>query len=329
MHKMNSRMPVQMKTACEDALSRTSIVPDIQELIVLVMGIKTVIEDLKTSLHQTTIGPEIFLKSYGDTSTITQRGVCSYLPAMLKANAFHLEFQDQSRQVKRIAAKVHSLEADPETIFQLEEWWRSSHSDSLWIQESPYTETPSPLAIETISLAETAGLPIIGCFCERQFDPSFVELAHTELLIRLVYSLVYQLVHTFEEQFSSTLDLSKERFSRLDRDPSTIPLALELVEDLLSLKSGRLIIVIDGIQIFDDAAPSLQHHLSHLLRILQGSCQQDHRVDELALKTLYTTPGQALILMDRHSIKNILELLDGRGEGGYLLGSAMVLQDMK
>ncbi|KAE9379869.1 hypothetical protein N431DRAFT_448705 [Stipitochalara longipes BDJ] len=301
MHKMSGRIPIEMQMACEAAISRTSLEPDITALTNLVIDIKKMLENMKTSLDRPVLRPEIFLTINNYNKTTANETLYHYTPAMLKANAFHLEFQDESWRLRSAPLEVHGIEANPNLIFRIEEWWNYSHSNAIWIQEAPDAETPSSLATDIVALAQTAGLPVVSCFCERQFDSQFTELTQLDLLIRLTYSLIYQLVGTFEVEFASNLAFQTERFSRLDRDPSTIPMALKLIQDLIAVKSGRLLIVLDGMQLFDgfNGQSGEKSYLSDLFHILSSSDSSQGNCEPAILKTLFTTPGQALILTDK------------------------------
>jgi hypothetical protein len=324
MHKM----PTEMQIAGQDAINRTSLEPDIKALTNLIIDVKNMLEGVKGSLDEPTIRPQIFLSGNNYGSATTAKTLYHYTPAMLKSNAFHLEFKDQTCRLGGICNEVHSIEADPGLIFQLDQWWNSSHSDAFWIQESPDAETPSTLATELVALAHTAGFPVVACFCDRRFDIRLSELTQIDLIIRLVYAFVYQLVHSFKVDFSIVLDFSKERFSRLNRDPSTILVALKLAEDLISVKSSRLLLVIDGIQVFDDVSEEpVRSLLSDFFRILQTPSQEHSNQKPAVLKTLFTTSGQNLLLENQLKSENIMEIFGGRGAGAYLLGSEMKLAE--
>ncbi|MCJ1308966.1 hypothetical protein MMC25_002621 [Agyrium rufum] len=67
-------------------------------------------------------------------------------------------------------------------------------------------------------------------------------------LISLLYSLISQLVFHLKSALESSIDLSDERFSRLDGTMTTWSVALCLFEDLVSLSLPYVICVIDGIE---------------------------------------------------------------------------------
>ena len=158
MHKMRDRIPTEMQIACQDAINRTSLEPDIKALTNLIIDIKNMLEGVKGFLDEPTIRPQIFLSGNNYGSATTAKTLYHYTPAMLKSNAFHLEFRDQTCRLGGICNEVHSIEADPGLIFQLDQWWNSSHSDAFWIQ--PHRLTASAMTRSAVSGAATSAITV-------------------------------------------------------------------------------------------------------------------------------------------------------------------------
>ena len=173
----------------------------------------------------------------------------------------------------------------PASVYlQLEQWLSASESRVLWIYGSPTTSKPSDLSSTSAFVVSTinhAKLPLIAHQCQS---------SESEMgaLISLVYSVVIQLIWLLPEDFSTDIDLSPRRFSFLDRSTERLPHVLLLMEDLLTLASRLLVVIIDGIQLCENGLDELRGtgvYLNFFREILKNG--EKDRV----LKTLFTTDG--------------------------------------
>lgn len=72
------------------------------------------------------------------------------------------------------------------------------------------------------------------------------------MLTTMVYSVIIQLASLLPKTFSTDIDLSLGRFNSLDRTKESLPHALLLLEDLLSLAPRQFAVVIDDILLCED-----------------------------------------------------------------------------
>ncbi len=104
----------------------------------------------------------------------------------------------------------------------------------------------------------------------------------------MIYSVVIQLIWLLPEKFCTDVDLSSDRFNQLDRSIRTLPHALLLMEDLLTLVPQLLVVILDGVQLCEDGRDDEQGtgmFLNFFLAILKNS------MEGRVAKVLFTTDG--------------------------------------
>jgi hypothetical protein len=107
-------------------------------------------------------------------------------------------------------------------------------------------------------------------------------------IIYLVYSLVSQVVDELLEYMKSVDGIDPERFKLLDGSFGSLQNALELFKDLLDHINGRVIWVLDSLDLLEN--DSTVEHLKHLYRIAQ--LRESTKGDMI----LFTTNGECSFL---------------------------------
>jgi hypothetical protein len=187
--------------------------------------------------------------------------------------------------------------ADKRVDARLRRWWADPKSTFLWIQE-PLDRSTSLISTAILIAAQRADIRVIRFSCVDECGTGTSISTRLGLLIKLVHSFIYQLVQHLQSDFTSEIEFTSSRFKSIGQSVETLPLALDLLRDLLSLDSTPLICEIDGFHKLEDRRDvSLTTYLIELLKVLRlfkGSSTGLHQV----VKSLITTPGQSLTLLE-------------------------------
>lgn len=147
-------------------------------------------------------------------------------------------------------------------------------------------------------LAREARIAVVSYFCRLSYDePPRNRTRETIELIALVYSMIRQLIELLPRQLHMCqVDLSSERFNKLDGTLRTWDEALKLLGDLLALlEEPMLVVVIDGLQCLDDHKEmSTELQLKQLVELMQ--CATNTVGKGCILKVMFTTSGNSVAL---------------------------------
>lgn len=233
-------------------------------------------------------------------------------PAALKAYSAHLKSRYQSKLVEDCNFPLHGIPADSEITGRLQSWWGSETSEILWVQAPPLDIAEKSFASYVVALSQAADFPAMTYFCQRVNADGY-PLSQSDSFIDLVYSLIYQLCSCITDDISDPVDLSDSRFSTLDGTLRSVPDAFSLFKDLLSLKSGRQLLIIDGIEILDYSNdPCFEAYLKTLFQIIGG------RDENNVIKTLITTEGHSGVVLDQVGWENTVDAsLSSSADGFY------------
>lgn len=241
-----------------------------------------------------------------------------YTADMLKFNVSHLDarFNQLSDETHIRSVNIDGISAGVEVTYHLQTWWASDESAMLWIQGSSQSRNEW-LAGDIVAMARQANIPVLAYFCER-FGLNGAENSQADLLIDLIYALVYQLVASVTADFSSSLDFGPSRFALLDGTMASLSPALLLLQDLLSLKPGRQLVVLDGLHLLDYSHnEDVERSLQHLFRILNPAVNSSGPPSSI-IKTLVTTDEPALMLEEEVEPRMIVDATISLGSGGLL-----------
>ena len=228
----------------------------------------------------------------------------------LQSESKHLQaFFDSDHQVADFEPDVEVV-AESSVIISLQKWITSPRSQALAIGGSLSTVSPSPSAMISACyacFAREAQLPVLSHFCTLPTHELPGQTLHQQGLIGLTYSLIRQLIDNLPTvvDSDSLLDLTAERFRKVDGTPASWAAALSLVDTLFHFAPPVLICIVDGIdKIHDD---STDVALRELIRVLlshtryRPAVSGDSTGTTFLFKLLFTVAGRPSALVETMS----------------------------
>ena len=209
----------------------------------------------------------------------------------------------QQEHVLTMVAQAQNLNVDIAIFDRIQRWNTASGSRMLWIQGPFQASTPSRytlLSTTVLATAQRASIPTISYFCKMGTD-----------MVNMVYSLILQLVELIPYDFRSDLDFTSTRFDVLDRTMGSVVDAIWLLKDLLSVGPYMLFIIIDGLQVLENA--SNLSSLKEFLNVLSSVARRKDTNHSRTVKILFTTDGFVDTLTSL-SMDERLDALDFTGE---------------
>lgn len=203
----------------------------------------------------------------------------------------HLEDYFSRSRVRLSPDDFNLMEGGDEVITRLSEWSQGLCPPILWLEgptlevddfENPLTS----IAAKLVSTVAAHNLPAISYFCELPRTGEDRNTPEADGSISLLYALLRQFIETLPPRLETTIDFSEERFARLDGSLNTWTEAIELLGDLLSVLSGVVFCVIDGLHWLDD--PGTDAPLAQLITALRHE----------RLRVLFTTCGRSGCLLE-------------------------------
>ncbi|MCJ1308632.1 hypothetical protein MMC25_002285 [Agyrium rufum] len=174
--------------------------------------------------------------------------VKAYAQAYLELVSRHIESY-HPHNFPTIMLSIPGIQQTSSSIFQrLQGWLSDPGSEVLWVYGPATSQRPSTITISATHIVEMlkqANVPVIAYSCDRddaEEDP-FDEL------VRMVYSLIRQLVWLAPKNFKSTRTFDEERFALLNGKASSLDEALSLFRDLFEIVPRLLFCVIDGLDL--------------------------------------------------------------------------------
>jgi hypothetical protein len=217
-----------------------------------------------------------------------------YTAAELQSNVSRLVVQNLFVPDAACVFRASQFRPDKRVDAKLRWWWTESQSSRLWIQEPLGDRSASLIATSVFIAAQRAEIPVIRFCCVDEYGPP----APLELLIKLVHSFIYQLAYQVQSAFTSEADLASSRFDNLDKTVEALPLALDLLRDLICVDSKPLICEIDWFHLLENRrSRQLTKYLQELLGVLRSSINISNGSPRI-MKLLITTPGQSLMLLE-------------------------------
>jgi hypothetical protein len=206
---------------------------------------------------------------------------------------------------------IEGVTADSEITLRMQEWWKLDDFGILWVQTAPQDDfVHNSLASDMVALSREADIPVLAYFC-RRLDPDGQAPNQVEILANMMYSLVYQMsMHLASVgELSATSDMM-ETASKLDGSARSLSHALEFIRKFLAMTPGRLLLVLDGLEILEYSNDTfLEQHLRGLYRLL--------RECEPSIKTLMLTEGHSGMISDGVGWENTVDASMGNGSDGF------------
>lgn len=178
-----------------------------------------------------------------------------------------------------------------EAVRTLSEWSQGLRAPMLWF-EGPASEVDdlenplTSMAAKFVDMVAAHQLNVISYFCEIPRSTRGRDTPEAQGAISLLYALLRQLVEALPPRVETTVDLSESRFAELNGSLETWVEAIELFGDLLSVSSGLVFCVIDGLHWLDGAGTD--EPLAQLLRALRND----------RLRVFFTTCGRSGCLLE-------------------------------
>ena len=197
------------------------------------------------------------------------------------------------------------------TLYRLQSWLGVKTSTALWLSMPQGIESFSDSSVtaanitKAISDAPGPVQPQILFHC-CQLPARNILIGevgrHEAGLISLLYSLIIQIVHGIPPEVTSSANLEKARFQKLDGTMHSWADAISLFEDLLAISMPYLFCIISDFGLLDygDGSQPCRDFVVALRRVMT-SLDSQHQV----LKILFTTAGSTRSLsslMERNEI---------------------------
>ena len=191
-----------------------------------------------------------------------------------------LQRNTQQEHVQTMVAQAEDLSIHIGIFDRIQQWNAAKTSQCLWIQGPFQVPTPSHYTLlntYVLATADRASIPAISFFCESGTD-----------MVKMIYSLILQMVALIPDDFRSDLDFTSARFDALTGTVDSLSDAIQLFKDLLSVGPYLLFILIDGLQVLDTASNA--GPLTKLVRAVRDFGNEATESSR-TIRALFTTDG--------------------------------------
>ncbi|KAF7555178.1 hypothetical protein G7Z17_g2378 [Cylindrodendrum hubeiense] len=243
-------------------------------------------------------------------------GPCSRYEIERLSRLISVYLEDGREDVSRAAP---SSNLPDEVLIQMQRWIQAPESKMLWVggdPVSPYGSGLSHAAMRLSTVSMEAGLPCVSFFCKPRYN--FTNTSHVSGreagLIALLYSVITQLTYLLPTEFTATKDLDEAQFHLLDGSMDSVPVALQIIQALLTHAPSSLIWVLDGLQLAENQATI--PHLKAFIDILR-----DEEIKRVS-KVCFTTDGNSYVLMTNMHVSERVDAsrMSQRPFGHVLIG---------
>ena len=222
-------------------------------------------------------------------STSHQSSEDCYLKEDIKLHAWHLQEYLQDDLIALLIQRALGKNVKMEVFQRLQLWNKTDGAQTLWIHGKSHVRCPSKstlLSAFMIHLTQQAKVPGATYFCELEDEDT-----EPGGLVRMLYSLIFQIISVLADDFRATLDFRKERFMTLDKSRGLVRPAITLLKDLLTVCPPYVTVIIDGLQILDNGNPENLALLREIVHTLHSPGRHVVLDCPATIKTLYTTDG--------------------------------------
>jgi hypothetical protein len=245
-------------------------------------------------------------------STELARAIKALATSQIRENGCQLQTFRQIGIVEGLIDQAAELSLNTELFSRIQSWATSSDTQTIWIQGYSQTAIPSRNTLTgayIVSIAHNAKIPVIAYFCQHPMEtrrsPYVSKTNQRDAVARsihMVCSLISQLLELLPAGIiESEIDLGHERFASIFSTSESLPIAISLLRDSISIGPQLLFCIIDGLQWVEQEK---QDALRPLVNMLKWE-PRDNRV----LKVLYSTDGFVDVLRDLESADR-LDVLD-------------------
>ena len=196
-----------------------------------------------------------------------------------------------------------ALAFDQRIAIALERWTRAKNPTILYLEATAScveAQLPqvSVAAARIVAAADELKLPTISFFCNTRpaiNHPSSSTDTKVDIaapILGLVYSLIFQLIDVLPPLTETGPLIDMSQVESLDGNITSLPKALELFSQLLTLAPPYLVCVIDS---FHDFEPSIKNttHTRDFLGVIKKSLDLEHKI----FKFLFTDSMRAFSLL--------------------------------
>lgn len=181
------------------------------------------------------------------------------------------KFSEHIQSIVDVTSQASQIMISSPVQARLISWTKDTDSNALWIQGPHDVSNVSQNALTAVclvALSRQNDIPCITYFCTLDAMESTIasELSYKKLLKDMIQSLIVQLVILMPERVITSVDLSSERFEKLQKDFFSIHETLQLLRDLRSLAPSYLHCIIDSAQILENRED--KQHMKDLINTL-------------------------------------------------------------
>ncbi|KAH8170875.1 phytanoyl-CoA dioxygenase family protein [Sarocladium implicatum] len=237
----------------------------------------------------------ISFRAHSRTPSPVNNNTYQYTAEEVSISSAHLEDFFHRDRVRLLGRDQGPSKAPREVLRRIVQWTRSTEDTPsiLWI-DGPFSSSRgndnplSRLAGTVIDFAAQSHVPVMSYFCELRRGEALKSGNTPELqaLLALVSALIRQMVELLLPAFNTDVDLSKQRFARIDGTMDCWGEAMSLIKDMVQLlpESDKVFCVVDGMNWLDDRRT--QGYIQQLVEVLR-TC---------GFRVLLTTSGRAAAL---------------------------------
>ena len=231
----------------------------------------------------------------------------------LRSSVEHLKRRCQSEILDQWCDASSGVAVHPEVALALERWWSEDQQMCLWIQGPADDITAPSLVGEMYAMARSAKISVAAYFCQK-INPAGIAVTQEELVINLLYSLIYQLTHSLPQDFSGAIDFNPEKMLKLDGTVASLAPAISLFQHLISIGSTPVVVLIDAFDLLDSGDDvALQNQIKVLLEALKSSTQTPGKAN----KTLLYTSEPSMTLLTELGPENTVDASQLSGLEGH------------
>ncbi|KAK8158522.1 hypothetical protein IWX90DRAFT_2630 [Phyllosticta citrichinensis] len=239
----------------------------------------------------------------------------------------------QTEKINDLSAKSRYLSVNQNIYHALVSWASKGASEALWIAGPPPDAQPSQNTLTAAFIAaalRNLGVPVVSYFCA--YDPSrYKPFDLEEELLNMVYALIHQITAALPEQLDCetnigrAVDLSTERIVQISVRKESLPQAIDLLEDVLSVGLPLLYVVIDGLQVLDKASngSGLKSCLQRFVGIISDAVKASSGQGKI-IKVAWFTDHQSTTLQEAYRLGAVRKEVFDFEEEDELLGMIKV-----
>lgn len=251
--------------------------------------------DLKTAMQSNTAvmlldSPDASETSESELGLLDKRAVQYLQRDLLNCHAaVRSLLLRHDEDVKQLIPRASRAHVDTRVAQRLKQLLHEANTTCLWVEGPSDTSIPSQntlAAVYVTAAAENSGFQVISHLCALELRQKWTAQERLSLLLQ---SMIAQAIRFVPEKFSSDRGLSPARLSACFAPEASVSELLAVMEDMLSVISGDVLCVIDGVQALEQRSD--RTHTECLLHVFRTLCSNGR--GSQSHKLLVTTDGYA------------------------------------